>query len=160
MHDYSMEYSLLLILFILVELGCAAFIFFDKSWRTEIPIDKTGEFDNIYGFLRKNWNICKWVALGAVILQGLIFLLALIVRAANAPADARDFGPSESEDMVKEVERLSCKDVAKKTVRLLRRGQKRDLYKMTRLQMMVNESHLSVREKHTFVSKMNLETIV
>ncbi|GJU12957.1 hypothetical protein Tco_1135353 [Tanacetum coccineum] len=62
----------------------------------------------------------------------------------------------ESEDVVKEVERLSCKDVAKKTVRLFRRGQKRELYKMTRLQMMVNESHLSVLEKHTFVSKMNL----
>ncbi|GKE37294.1 hypothetical protein Tco_1460699 [Tanacetum coccineum] len=81
------QYSVLLIIFILVEVGCAAFIFFDKSWRTEIPIDQTGEFDNIYGFLRKNWNICKWVALGAVILQGLIFLLALIVRAANAPAE-------------------------------------------------------------------------
>ncbi|GKE07479.1 hypothetical protein Tco_1399497 [Tanacetum coccineum] len=66
----------------------------------------------------------------------------------------------ESEDMVKEVERLSCKDVAKETVHFLRRGQKRELYKMTRLQMMVNESHLSVHKNHTFVSKMNLGTIV
>ncbi|GJS79042.1 hypothetical protein Tco_0728923 [Tanacetum coccineum] len=62
----------------------------------------------------------------------------------------------EIEDVVKEVERLSCKDVTKETVRLLKRGQKRELYKMTRLQIMVNESHFSVREKHTFVSKMNL----
>nr|GEU86877.1 lysosomal beta glucosidase-like [Tanacetum cinerariifolium] len=62
----------------------------------------------------------------------------------------------EIEDVVKEVERLSCKYVAKETVCLLRRGQKHELYMMTRLQMMVNESHLSVREKHTFVSKMNL----
>nr|GEV18584.1 phospholipase-like protein [Tanacetum cinerariifolium] len=37
----------------------------------------------------------------------------------------------ESEDVVKEVERLSSKDVAKETVRLLRRGQKHDLYTMT-----------------------------
>ncbi|GJX95927.1 hypothetical protein Tco_0351725 [Tanacetum coccineum] len=65
----------------------------------------------------------------------------------------------EIKDVVKEVERLSCKDVSKKTVRLFIRGQKRELYKMTRLQMMVNESHLSVREKHTFVSKMNLGTL-
>ncbi|GKC45037.1 hypothetical protein Tco_1062759 [Tanacetum coccineum] len=65
----------------------------------------------------------------------------------------------EIEDVVKEVERLSCKNVAKETVRLFRRGQKRGLYKMTRLQMMVNESHLSVREKHKFVSKMNLERL-
>nr|GEV12929.1 hypothetical protein [Tanacetum cinerariifolium] len=62
----------------------------------------------------------------------------------------------EIKDVVKEVERLSCKDVAKETVHLFRRGQKRELYKMTRLQMIVNESHLSVHEKHTFVSKMNL----
>nr|XP_043605915.1 tobamovirus multiplication protein 2A-like [Erigeron canadensis]XP_043605916.1 tobamovirus multiplication protein 2A-like [Erigeron canadensis] len=80
-------YSLLLILFIVVEVGCAAFIFFDKTWKSDIPIDKTGEFNTIYGFLRDNWNICKWVALGAVILQALIFLLALVVRAANAPAE-------------------------------------------------------------------------
>ncbi|GJS53089.1 hypothetical protein Tco_0626451 [Tanacetum coccineum] len=66
----------------------------------------------------------------------------------------------ESEDVVKGLERLSCNHVVKKTVHLLRRGQKRDLYKMTRLQMMVNEFQLSVREKHTFVSKMNLGILV
>ncbi|KAI3693759.1 hypothetical protein L1987_76711 [Smallanthus sonchifolius] len=81
------DYSLLVILLILAEVGCAAFIFFDKTWRSDIPIDKTGQFDTIYDFLRKNWNICKWVALGAVILQALIFLLALAVRPANAPAE-------------------------------------------------------------------------
>ncbi|KAI7738282.1 hypothetical protein M8C21_024379 [Ambrosia artemisiifolia] len=80
-------YSVLLVLLILVELACAAFIFFDKSWKTEIPIDKTENFDMIYGFLEKNWKICRWVALGAVILQALVFLLALIVRAANSPAE-------------------------------------------------------------------------
>nr|GEW29158.1 hypothetical protein [Tanacetum cinerariifolium] len=47
----------------------------------------------------------------------------------------------------------------KETVCLLRRGQKHNLYKMTHLQMMVNESHLSIREKHTFISKMNLGTL-
>ncbi|GJZ82324.1 hypothetical protein Tco_0647497 [Tanacetum coccineum] len=57
----------------------------------------------------------------------------------------------EIEDVVKEVERLSCKDVAKETVYLLRRGQKRELYMMMCIQMMVDESHLSIREKHTFV---------
>nr|GEW88190.1 hypothetical protein [Tanacetum cinerariifolium] len=65
----------------------------------------------------------------------------------------------EIKDVIKEVEQLSFKDVAKKTVRLLRRGQKCELYKMTHLPMMVNELHLSVREKHIFVSKMYLGTI-
>nr|GEW82809.1 hypothetical protein [Tanacetum cinerariifolium] len=61
---------------------------------------------------------------------------------------------NEIEDVVKEIERLSCKDRAKETVCLLRRGQKCEFYKMTRLQMMVDESHLSVREKHTFVNEL------
>ncbi|KAJ9135079.1 hypothetical protein P3X46_032298 [Hevea brasiliensis] len=80
-------YSVLVILLILVELGCAAFIFFDKSWKEELPTDKTGVFDLIYDFLTENWNIVRWVALGVVILEALLFVLALMVRAANRPAD-------------------------------------------------------------------------
>ena len=70
-------------------------MFFDKSWKEvscftfklwsemkkvylssyrryffqEIPKDKTGDFDMIYGFLRENWNIVRWVALGIVIFE-------------------------------------------------------------------------------------------
>ncbi|KAK7367689.1 hypothetical protein VNO80_09707 [Phaseolus coccineus] len=80
-------YSILVALLILIELGCAAFIFFDKNWKEEIPKDKTGDFDAIYGFLSENWNIVRWVALGIGIFQVLLFMLALIVRAANRPAD-------------------------------------------------------------------------
>ncbi|GJV17571.1 hypothetical protein Tco_1362894 [Tanacetum coccineum] len=57
----------------------------------------------------------------------------------------------EREDVVEELERFSGNHVAKETARLLRRGQKLDLDKMTRFQIMVNESYLGVREKHTFV---------
>ncbi|XP_019190900.1 PREDICTED: tobamovirus multiplication protein 2A [Ipomoea nil] len=80
-------YSVLVILLILVELGAAAFIFFDERWKKEIPTDRTGNFDMIYEFLEDNWKIVKWVALGAVVLEALMFLLALVVRAANRPAD-------------------------------------------------------------------------
>ncbi|GKA96348.1 retrovirus-related pol polyprotein from transposon TNT 1-94, partial [Tanacetum coccineum] len=58
---------------------------------------------------------------------------------------------TEIEDVVKEVERLSCNDVAKETICLLKRGQKRELYMMTHLQIMADESHIRVREKHTFM---------
>ncbi|CAL5187722.1 unnamed protein product [Lathyrus oleraceus] len=80
-------YSILVALLILVELGCAAFLFFDKSWKEVIPTDKSGDFDMIYGFLRENWSIVRWAALGIVIFEALLFLLALIVRAVNRPAD-------------------------------------------------------------------------
>ncbi|CAN1256924.1 Tobamovirus multiplication protein 2A [Linum perenne] len=43
----------------------------------ELPVDKTGNFDMIYGFLNENWEIIKWVALGIVVFEALIFLLAL-----------------------------------------------------------------------------------
>ncbi|KAK1284989.1 Tetraspanin-18 [Acorus calamus] len=80
-------YSILVVLLILLELGCAAFIFFDHSWKDVIPTDKTGDFDMIYDFLDDNWKIAKWVILGVVVLQALAFLLALIVRATNKPAE-------------------------------------------------------------------------
>ncbi|WOL07131.1 tobamovirus multiplication protein 2A [Canna indica] len=80
-------YAFLVILLILVELAAAAFIFFDHSWKDLIPDDKTGNFEDIYDFLDDNWKISKWVVLGAVILQALVFVLALIVRAANRPAE-------------------------------------------------------------------------
>ncbi|MQL86854.1 hypothetical protein Taro_019389 [Colocasia esculenta] len=60
-------YSFLLILLILAQLGCAAFIFFDHDWKDLIPADKTGDFDMVYDFLKENWKIIKWVALGIVI---------------------------------------------------------------------------------------------
>ncbi|KAK1262708.1 Tetraspanin-19 [Acorus gramineus] len=61
-----------------------------KAWYGTgfvIPADKTGDFDMIYDFLDDNWKIAKWVILGVVVLQALAFLLALIVRAANKPAE-------------------------------------------------------------------------
>ncbi|XP_009371175.2 tobamovirus multiplication protein 2A [Pyrus x bretschneideri] len=80
-------YSVLVILLILVELGAAAFIFFDKSWEDEIPTDSSGDFEMIYAFLKAHWTIVRWVALGAVVFEALLFLLALVVRAANRPAE-------------------------------------------------------------------------
>ncbi|XP_022892760.1 tobamovirus multiplication protein 2A-like [Olea europaea var. sylvestris] len=90
-------YSIFVILLILVELGCAAFIFFDKSWKEEIPTDKTRSFDMIYEFMDKHWKIIRWVALGAVILEALVFLLALVVRTINRPANYDYDSDDESE---------------------------------------------------------------
>ncbi|XAR70596.1 hypothetical protein NMG60_11027502 [Bertholletia excelsa] len=80
-------YAVLVIFLILIELACAAFIFFDKKWKEEIPTDKTGDFDMIYDFLEDNWDLIKWVALGIVIFEAVLFFLALIVRAANRPPE-------------------------------------------------------------------------
>jgi hypothetical protein len=34
-----------------------------------VPDDRTGNFDMMYNFLKENWKIVKWVALGAVIFE-------------------------------------------------------------------------------------------
>ncbi|KAJ8426303.1 hypothetical protein Cgig2_007534 [Carnegiea gigantea] len=83
----QVQYAVFIVLLILVELGCAAFIFFDKDWDDEIPTDKTGNFDMIYDFLKHHWDIARWILLGIVVLEALLFLLAVIVRAVNGPAD-------------------------------------------------------------------------
>lgn len=41
----------------------------------------------IYDFLKENQNTVKWVALGVIILQALIFLLAIIVWTTNRPME-------------------------------------------------------------------------
>ncbi|KAK3153351.1 hypothetical protein QOZ80_2BG0171190 [Eleusine coracana subsp. coracana] len=80
-------YAFLVILLILAEAGAAAFIFFDHSWKDVIPVDKTHNFDVMYDFLKENWEIARWVALGVVVFEALLFLLALVVRAMNKPAE-------------------------------------------------------------------------
>ncbi|KAK8946244.1 hypothetical protein KSP40_PGU021603 [Platanthera guangdongensis] len=81
------KYASLVILLVLLQLGAAGFIFFDRDWKNLIPHDKTGQFEMIYGFLKQNWKIVKWIALGVVVLEALIFLLAILVRASAQPAD-------------------------------------------------------------------------
>ncbi|KAL8138745.1 hypothetical protein V2J09_004746 [Rumex salicifolius] len=80
-------YAVLVILLILVELGCAGFMFFDSSWEDDIPTDSTGYFDEIYDFLKDHLSVVKWVALGIVVLEAVLFLLALLVRSINKPAE-------------------------------------------------------------------------
>ncbi|XP_057518836.1 tobamovirus multiplication protein 2A-like isoform X3 [Amaranthus tricolor] len=80
-------YAVFIILLILLELGASAFIFFNKDWQDQIPYDKTGNFDMIYDFLEGHWSIAKWVLLGIVILEAVLFLITIIVRSMSRPAD-------------------------------------------------------------------------
>ncbi|KAL6840769.1 hypothetical protein ACP4OV_029295 [Aristida adscensionis] len=64
-------------------LAAGGFIFFNHSWKEVIPVDRTGNFEMMYSFLKENWRIAKWVALGAVIFEALLFTVALIVQSGN-----------------------------------------------------------------------------
>ncbi|KAI4303298.1 hypothetical protein MLD38_038945 [Melastoma candidum] len=79
--------AFLVIMWILVQLAFAAFVYFNENWKQEIPRDKTGDFEMVYSFLKEHWQILRWVALGVVVVEALVFLLALVVRAANRPPE-------------------------------------------------------------------------
>ncbi|KAL8150567.1 LOW QUALITY PROTEIN: hypothetical protein V2J09_020375 [Rumex salicifolius] len=81
------QYAMLVMFLILVELGCAAFMFFDHNWEHEIPHDKTGNYHKIFDFLKKHWSTLKWVAIGIVVFEAVLFFLALLVKAENTPSD-------------------------------------------------------------------------
>eukprot|EP00250_Pteridium_aquilinum_P013601 c21448_g1_i2 orf=295-1233(+) len=84
-------YSLFLGLFMILELGIAGFVFFDQDWQEVIPEDSTGELDNIENFIEDKIDILKWVALGAIILQALVLLLAVVLRGMRGnPTEAYD----------------------------------------------------------------------
>ncbi|KAG8046554.1 hypothetical protein GUJ93_ZPchr0008g11578 [Zizania palustris] len=76
-------YSFIIILFILVELAAGGLVFFNHSWKDMIPVDTTGNFDMMYSFLKDNWRIAKWIALGVVIFEAVLFTVALIVQSSS-----------------------------------------------------------------------------
>ena len=45
------------------------FIIIYKLLLQVIPKDKTHNFDVMYGFLKDNWEIARWVALGVVVFE-------------------------------------------------------------------------------------------
>ncbi|EFJ26409.1 hypothetical protein SELMODRAFT_172827 [Selaginella moellendorffii] len=73
-------YTLLLVVLLLAQAVLAGFIIFDKNWEKAVPEDPTGEFDRIAHFIKRNFAICKWVALGVIILEALSLFLAIVLR--------------------------------------------------------------------------------
>ncbi|EXB99792.1 hypothetical protein L484_023325 [Morus notabilis] len=76
------------ILFVISCFGCVGAVTRNGCCLScEIPTDKTGDFDMVYAFLKDHWKIVRWVALGAVVFEALLFLFALLVKSANRPAE-------------------------------------------------------------------------
>lgn len=54
---------------VLFEIGLGAFVAYDRRWKERIPKDETGKLNSSYAFIETNWEILRWVALGAVVLE-------------------------------------------------------------------------------------------
>ncbi|ESW04695.1 hypothetical protein PHAVU_011G117300 [Phaseolus vulgaris] len=57
--------------------GCSLYL----DWEKDFPMDPSGSFDQFKNFIRSNYEMCKWVGLFLVSVQGLSLLLAMILKA-------------------------------------------------------------------------------
>ncbi|KAB5530123.1 hypothetical protein DKX38_020204 [Salix brachista] len=76
--------------------GVTADVFLNRDWEEacsftrsslfdfnlmDFPKDPSGSFDQFKGFVRSNFELCKWIGLSIVSVQGLSFLVAMILKA-------------------------------------------------------------------------------
>eukprot|EP01018_Ginkgo_biloba_P002039 Gb_06588 [translate_table: standard] len=73
-------YILFVLLLLLLQAGFGAYVSLNKNWEEDIPKDPTGQFNHLKKFLKDNFEICKFVGLIALMVQGLTLILALILR--------------------------------------------------------------------------------
>ncbi|XP_027346652.1 tetraspanin-19 isoform X2 [Abrus precatorius] len=56
-------------------------VFLNQDWEEDFPKDPSGNFDQFKNFIRSNYEMCKWIGLSLVSVQGLSLLLAMILKA-------------------------------------------------------------------------------
>lgn len=78
-------YTVLLIMLLILQGAITATVFFDHTWREDLPKDPTGELAKIYDFVEENYDICKWVGLSVLIVEALALLFSLTLRAVLDP---------------------------------------------------------------------------
>ncbi|KAJ6360921.1 hypothetical protein OIU77_004863 [Salix suchowensis] len=92
-------YMLFIILLLMLEAGVTADVFLNRDWEEACSFtrsslfdfnlmffrtsqkDPSGSFDQFKGFVRSNFELCKWIGLSIVSVQGLSFLVAMILKA-------------------------------------------------------------------------------
>ncbi|XP_051136168.1 tetraspanin-19-like [Andrographis paniculata] len=74
-------YMVFVFLLFVLEATVTADIFLNHNWKEDFPEDPTGNFDNLKDFIQENFDICKWIGLSVVALEGINILLAMILKA-------------------------------------------------------------------------------
>lgn len=73
-------YMAFVFLLLMVEGAVTADVFLNRDWKEDFPEDPSGEFSDFINFVKLNFVFCKWIALSIVFVQGLSFLLAVVLR--------------------------------------------------------------------------------
>ncbi|KAK9285599.1 hypothetical protein L1049_024794 [Liquidambar formosana] len=74
-------YMMFVFLLLMLEAAVTADVFLNSDWEDDVPEDPTGSFNEFKDFIRSNFEICKWIALSIVSVQGLSILLAMVLKA-------------------------------------------------------------------------------
>ncbi|KAG6738922.1 hypothetical protein POTOM_058546 [Populus tomentosa] len=83
--DFSpwIQYMLFVFLLLMLEAGVTADVFLNRDWEEDFPKDPSGSFDQFKGFIGSSFELCKWIGLSIVSVQGLSFLVAMILKAVG-----------------------------------------------------------------------------
>ncbi|GKA08694.1 hypothetical protein Tco_0688025 [Tanacetum coccineum] len=76
-------------------------VFLNSNWEEDFPTDPSGNFNEFKDFIKENFEICKWVGLSVVSVQGFSVFLALILKALG-PHQERHYD-SDDEYTIEEV---------------------------------------------------------
>ncbi|BAT90153.1 hypothetical protein LR48_Vigan08g107300 [Vigna angularis] len=74
-------YMVFVVLLLMLEAALTVDVFVNQDWEKDFPKDPSGSFDQFKNFIRSNYEMCKWVGLFLVSVQGLSLLLAMILKA-------------------------------------------------------------------------------
>lgn len=74
-------YLVFVFLLFILEAAVTADILLNSDWEQDFPIDPSGDFNKFKDFVRMNFEMCKWIGLSVVCVQGLCMLLAMILKA-------------------------------------------------------------------------------
>ncbi|XP_044503198.1 tetraspanin-19-like isoform X2 [Mangifera indica] len=73
-------YMFFVILFLMLEAVVTADVFLNPDWEEDFPEDLSRSFTQFVDFIRLNFQFCVWIGLSFVSVQGLSFLLAMVLK--------------------------------------------------------------------------------
>ncbi|KAL2466477.1 Tetraspanin-19 [Abeliophyllum distichum] len=74
-------YMVFIFTLLVLEAAVTADVFLNRNWEEDFPDETTGNLDELKDFIKDNFDICRWIGLTVVGLQGLSMLLAMILKA-------------------------------------------------------------------------------
>ncbi|KAJ7981443.1 tetraspanin-19 [Quillaja saponaria] len=74
-------YMMFVFTLLMLEAAVTVDIFLNRDWEEDFPKDPSGSFNQFKKFIRSNSEMCKWIGLSIICVQGLSILLAMVLKA-------------------------------------------------------------------------------